>query len=595
MPVLFPGTAVLVPLVPPMPWWVPQTPHAALCGVLLVAYALWRALRQRQPRPPPSAAAYAAIAGAFRRFSGRTAIVSAAGDAWTYDRLAREAEEVFKAVSAISAGGHTLAVLSPNLPQLWALQVAAKRVGATFAPLPLASPRELQHLLRLLAPAVLVVCRRVAVEPELLRDVPVVCFFDAAGSLAADMRAACARAAEQGTLGPQGLPRAPPARLETVLCTSGTSALPKVVAYSYAGQQARHPHGPAGALCMLLRVLRLAARSPRTGAALVALGRVFGRASGAVVLPNSLAWSGGWFVSWFALRTGGPLVLTDGYDADGFFALLVRHRAAFVWAMPAVAIDLSARDPAQLAELSSLRTVVCAGGTVPAAALLALRARLPPAVRVFNVYAGTEFGAVALGCITAASTAATVHRLTPLVARWRIADAQDREVAPGGVGEFQFKPLLAPTEGYYRNPAANAQLRAADGYYRTGDLAREVEPGVVQLEGRGGSVVSDGLGRNISLHEVTQVLCDHPDVVDAGVAASPGAGGGHQLHAVVVARTGQRPRDLGAFLAARLADFKRPRDVVVVRAVPRNANGKIDTAAVLRGAQDGACAAPSHG
>lgn len=85
-------------------------------------------------------------------------------------------------------------------------------------------------------------------------------------------------------------------------------------------------------------------------------------------------------------------------------------------------------------------------------------------------------------------------------------------------------------------------------------------------------------GENIHPAEVEEVLAHHPQIVDAAVVGLPDERWGQRVTAFVVrADPGVTAETLEAFCRARrdLAPFKRPRQVVFVRAIPRTASGKI--------------------
>ena len=77
--------------------------------------------------------------------------------------------------------------------------------------------------------------------------------------------------------------------------------------------------------------------------------------------------------------------------------------------------------------------------------------------------------------------------------------------------------------------------------------------------------------------EVEAALLSHPAVVEAAVVGLAHADLGEEVAAFVTLRPGARaaPDDLIAFCRERLADFKRPRRIVIVDALPKSATGKI--------------------
>jgi long-chain acyl-CoA synthetase len=84
-------------------------------------------------------------------------------------------------------------------------------------------------------------------------------------------------------------------------------------------------------------------------------------------------------------------------------------------------------------------------------------------------------------------------------------------------------------------------------------------------------------GEKVYCVEVEDVLCGHPDVLEAAVVGVADPVYGEAVRACVVARPGRRldPDALRAWAGARLAKFKTPRDVVLLDALPRNPGGKV--------------------
>lgn len=160
----------------------------------------------------------------------------------------------------------------------------------------------------------------------------------------------------------------------------------------------------------------------------------------------------------------------------------------------------------------------------------------------------------------------------------RIADTEDRFVAPGGIGEVVISgPNVTP--GYEANEAANAaNFFESQGkrWFRTGDQGVMDEEGYLRLTGRLKEIINRG-GEKISPLEVDVVLMDHPAIQQVVTFAMPHAKLGEDVAAAVVLRQGQSAdeRSIRDFAATRLADFKVPRRVVILDEIPKGATGKL--------------------
>jgi fatty-acyl-CoA synthase len=128
-----------------------------------------------------------------------------------------------------------------------------------------------------------------------------------------------------------------------------------------------------------------------------------------------------------------------------------------------------------------------------------------------------------------------------------------------------------------------APLVDTDGWHHTGDLGRQDEDGDLWVIGRRVDRIVSG-GVTVDAVEVEDALRSHPGVADACVVGVPDATWGERVAAWVEPSRRRSGRldldDLDAYLKTRLAAAKLPRRYHVEPGLPRNANGKVDRAAV---------------
>jgi len=108
----------------------------------------------------------------------------------------------------------------------------------------------------------------------------------------------------------------------------------------------------------------------------------------------------------------------------------------------------------------------------------------------------------------------------------------------------------------------------------TGDLGRLDARGRLVVIGRKSDMIVTG-GENVAPAEVEAVLLEHPAVADAGVLGRPDREWGEAVTAQVVLRAPVEAEDLRVFCAQRLARFKVPKSIEVVRELPRTGSGKL--------------------
>src|SRR5262249_26437014 len=128
--------------------------------------------------------------------------------------------------------------------------------------------------------------------------------------------------------------------------------------------------------------------------------------------------------------------------------------------------------------------------------------------------------------------------------------------------------------GYENNPEANAKAWS-NGWFRTGDQGYLDDMGYLWLTGRLKEMINRG-GEKVSPIEVETALLGHPSVVQAVAFAIPHPMLGEEVAAAVVLRDGERAgeHELREFVAARVAQFKVPRLIVFLDAIPKGPTGK---------------------
>ncbi|HKV86128.1 MAG TPA: acyl-CoA synthetase [Ktedonobacterales bacterium] len=158
----------------------------------------------------------------------------------------------------------------------------------------------------------------------------------------------------------------------------------------------------------------------------------------------------------------------------------------------------------------------------------------------------------------------------------RVVDTETRRPLPDGdTGEIEVRgPHVFA--GYWNRPDATADAFAEDGWFKTGDLGWRSADGYYTIAGRARELIISG-GYNIYPREVEDALAAHSAVAEVAVLGLPDADLGEQVVAVVVPVDGAAVSadELVAYCRERLASYKKPRRVVFVESLPRNALGKV--------------------
>lgn len=156
----------------------------------------------------------------------------------------------------------------------------------------------------------------------------------------------------------------------------------------------------------------------------------------------------------------------------------------------------------------------------------------------------------------------------------RLVDDAGAPVAHDGetIGRLQVRgPTLF--DGYLNRPDATAEAFDADGWYRTGDVAVVDGDGMHRIVGRESVDLIKSGGYRVGAGEIETALLGHPGVAEAAVVGLPDEDLGQRIVAFVVGDGD--PQALIDYVAQQLSVHKRPREVRIVEALPRNAMGKV--------------------
>jgi fatty-acyl-CoA synthase len=269
---------------------------------------------------------------------------------------------------------------------------------------------------------------------------------------------------------------------------------------------------------------------------------------------------------------GGQLVLKAFDNPSDVLTCIAHEKINYLFAVP-VMFEMMAKSPRwPEADFSHLR--VCISGGAPLSVALIRKYQQEKAIRFAQGYGMTEtLRLTALDLEDAVRKAGSIGKEVFHTAL-RIVDCDGREVDAGETGEII---VQGPTVflKYWRQPQATADA-LRDGWFHTGDLGRRDEEGFVYIVGRVSDLIISA-GKNICAAEVERAIESHPQVAEAVAVGMPDARRGEIVVAFV------RLEDDGALAAGtlqrhlegRIAAFKHPRKLLVVRDFPRNQAGKI--------------------
>jgi fatty-acyl-CoA synthase len=269
---------------------------------------------------------------------------------------------------------------------------------------------------------------------------------------------------------------------------------------------------------------------------------------------------------------GGTLILHRGFDAAEVWRVIEQERCTIVLGVPTI-YKLLMDDPGfATADLSSVRELVSGGAPLPAYLVEAYQRRGVPLRQGYGL---TEVGVNCFAMTIEESVAKPGAIGKPLLfTEARLEGEDGAEVAVDEVGELLLRgPHVC--RGYWNNPEATTAALDAEGWFHTGDLARRDAGGFFYIAGRKKDMIISG-GVNVYPAEIEAELLHHPQVRDAAVVGIPHPTWGEVGIAFVV--PGEEPpasEEVVAFLEARLARYKVPREFVFVDVLPRTPYGKV--------------------
>jgi len=246
-------------------------------------------------------------------------------------------------------------------------------------------------------------------------------------------------------------------------------------------------------------------------------------------------------------------------------------KVSFLCAVPgmyAAILALLSQNPSY--DLSSLRVCISGGAALP----LELYNRFLEVCKVDLIEGSGPTEAVSFVGVPGSNKPGSVGRPLEGV-QAKIVDDNDVELPQGEIGEIC---VQGPTtmQGYQNLPEATAEAMRG-GWFHTGDLGKMDQDGFVYIVDRKKDMIIVG-GMNVYPREIEECLYQHPKVYETAVIGAYDKERGQVPRAYVVlkADTEADAKEFILYCRKHLANYKCPKDVVIVESLPKNATGKID-------------------
>jgi acyl-CoA synthetase (AMP-forming)/AMP-acid ligase II/thioesterase domain-containing protein len=274
-----------------------------------------------------------------------------------------------------------------------------------------------------------------------------------------------------------------------------------------------------------------------------------------------------------SLVAGAGVVCTPAFDISKFFAWMDEFRPTWYTAVPTIHQAVLAEAPRhrEIIARTPLRFIRSASAPLTRSVMEELE-------RMFNVLVTENYGLTEAPQLTNTPLDPRARKVgslgIPGSSEIAIMDETGKLLRPGESGEIVCRgPVITP--GYFNDDPATARC-FTNGWFRTGDLGFLDGDGHLYLTGRLREIINRG-GDKVSPQEVDQILMGHPAIAQATTFGIPDPALGEEVAAAVVLRPGMSASaaEIRQFVATRLAEFKAPRRVVIVPAIPTGPTGKL--------------------
>lgn len=272
---------------------------------------------------------------------------------------------------------------------------------------------------------------------------------------------------------------------------------------------------------------------------------------------------------------GTTLVLMPRFDAASVYEHMQKHRITVFSGVPTMYWSLlQFQDLKFDYELiaQNLRICVSGGASLPVKVMEDFETRFK--VKIYEGYGMSEGAPVV--CFNMFEFGRKQGSVGKPV--WgvdvRLVDEQDQDVPTGEKGELIFRGHNV-MKGYYKKPQASAEA-LRNGWMHSGDVAVKDEDGFYFIVDRTKDMINRG-GFKVFPREVEEIMVRHPAVSAVAVVGIPDERLGEEVMACVVIKehASVTDKELIAWSQASMADYKYPRKIKFMEALPLSATGKI--------------------
>ena len=273
-----------------------------------------------------------------------------------------------------------------------------------------------------------------------------------------------------------------------------------------------------------------------------------------------------------ALLGGATVVILPRFELETFLRTVQDHKVTRAEVVPPMVLGLATSDLVDDYDLSSLRLLTSAAA--PLGGDLARACARRVGCRVKQAYGMTELsGGTHIAPDDGPDRPESIGPALPGIECRVVSPETGTDAGPGEAGELLVRSP-GTMRGYLGNPEATAATIDPDGWVRTGDIVTVDQDGWYRVTDRVKELIKYK-GHQVAPGELEAILLSHPAVADAAVVRRPDEVAGEIPKAFVVLRSPASAQELMAWVAERVAPYKRVRQVEFTDRIPTSPAGKI--------------------
>jgi len=277
--------------------------------------------------------------------------------------------------------------------------------------------------------------------------------------------------------------------------------------------------------------------------------------------------------------TGSKFIIVPGLSIAGVIELIEKEKATLFMGVPYVFTLMNniAEKEGITHDISSLRICGSAGSPLPKETAMQFKKYF--GYNLIDFWGLTEATChITCQSLNGHAKFGSVGKALP---GWeiKIVDHSGNELVEGQDGEILARSV-AVMKGYYNNPAATEE-KLKDGWLHTGDIGRIDKDGNLFITGRSKDMIIRK-GQNVYPSDIENILSGYEKVAEVAVVGLQDKMRGEVLRAVVKLKPGEiaSEQDIRQYCFERIANYKVPKQVVFVQALPKTSDGRIDKQAL---------------